>query len=104
VTNYDSDPSQIVTTDTRRDSSLGDQDSFQMIFDTYLDSQNGFVFGTNALGAEYDAQVRSQDNPTTSWDGSWEVEPTSAFTGWRPPAPACSLCSTTPRRSMASVP
>jgi hypothetical protein len=82
VTNYDSDPSQIVTTDSRRDSSLGDQDSFQMIFDTYLDSQNGFVFGTNALGAEYDAQVRSQDNPTTSWDGSWEVETRVTENAW----------------------
>ena len=74
VINYDSDPTQIVTTDTRRDSSLGDQDSFQVIFDTYNDAQNGFVFGTNPLGVEYDAQVRSQDNPTTSWDGSWEVK------------------------------
>ena len=82
VTNYDSDPSQIVTTDTRRDSSLGDQDSFQMILDTYRDSQNGFVFGTNALGAEYDAQVRSQDNPTTSWDGSWEVETRVTENAW----------------------
>jgi len=74
VINYDSDPTQIVTTDTRRDSSLRDQDSFQVIFDTYNDAQNGFVFGTNPLGVEYDAQVRSQDNPTTSWDGSWEVK------------------------------
>ena len=82
VTNYDSDPAQIVTTDTRRDASLGDQDSFRMIFDTYHDSQNGFVFGTNALGVEYDAQVRSQDNPTTSWDGSWEVKTHVADDFW----------------------
>ena len=47
---YDSEPSQIVTTDSRRDSSLNDMDSFQIIFDTYLDRQNGFIFGTNALG------------------------------------------------------
>src|SRR5215208_2212495 len=82
VINHDSDPSQIVTTDTRRDSSLGDQDSFQMIFDTYLDRQNGFVFGTSPLGVEYDAQVRSQDNPTTSWDGSWEVKTRVTDTLW----------------------
>src|SRR5688500_2201914 len=31
---YDSDPSQIIVTDSRRDSSLSETDSFQMIFDT----------------------------------------------------------------------
>ena len=35
-------------------------DSFQMIFDTYHDRQNGFIFGTNAVGIEYDAQVRNE--------------------------------------------
>ena len=51
---HDSDPSQIVTTDTRRDAGLGEMDSFQIIFDTYKDQQNGFVFGTNAAGVQYD--------------------------------------------------
>ena len=50
---FDSDPSQIVTTDSRRDSSLSGQDSFQMIFDTYHDRQNGFIFGTNTVGSQY---------------------------------------------------
>ena len=31
-----------------------------MIFDTYHDRQNGFIFGTNAVGMEYDAQVRNE--------------------------------------------
>ena len=47
---YDRDPSLIVTTDTRRDAGLSDMDSFQMIFDTFHDQQNGFVFGTNVAG------------------------------------------------------
>jgi hypothetical protein len=56
---HDSDPSQILTTDTRRDSNLNQQDSFQMVFDTFHDLQNGFVFGTNPAGVEYDAQIRN---------------------------------------------
>ena len=60
---HDSDPSQIVTTDTRRDAGLGELDSFQIIFDTFHDRQNGFVFGTNAAGVQYDAQVRNQGEP-----------------------------------------
>jgi hypothetical protein len=93
---FDSEPSKIVTTDSRRDSGLGDMDSFQMIFDTYHDRQNGFIFGTNAVGVEYDAQVRSEGEtmrggpPTgggggggrggsggglnVNWDGAWEVK------------------------------
>src|SRR5262245_1384540 len=34
---HDTDPSQIVTTENRRDAGLNDQDSFQMIFDTFQD-------------------------------------------------------------------
>lgn len=59
----DSDPSQIVTTDTRRDADLDDMDSFQVILDTFRDQQNGFVFGTNPAGIQYDAQVRNQGEP-----------------------------------------
>ena len=70
---HDTDPSAMVTTDTRRDSSLGDQDSFQVIFDTFLDRQNGFVFGTNADGIQYDAQVCSQGRLNATWDGSSNV-------------------------------
>lgn len=98
---YDSDPSKIIITDSRRDSGLGDMDSFQMIFDTYHDKQNGFIFGTNAAGIEYDAQVRregetqSSGPPTlgraqsgsgggvnTNWDGSWEVKSKISDIGW----------------------
>lgn len=74
VTLFDTDLSQIVTTDSRRDSVLADQDSFELILDTFGDHQNGFVFGTNAEGVQYDGQVRSQGRPSLSWDGSWDVK------------------------------
>jgi hypothetical protein len=79
---HDSNPSQIVTTDTRRDAPLEAMDSFQVIFDTFRDQQNGFVFGTNAAGAQYDAQVRDQGDASTTWDGSWEVRTQMSETGW----------------------
>ena len=79
---YDRDPSLIVTTDTGRDADLDQMDSFQMIFDTFHDQQNGFVFGTNAAGAQYDAQVRDQGDQTSSWDGSWDVRTNTTATGW----------------------
>ena len=79
---HDSDPAQIVTTDTSRDAGLNDQDSFQIVFDTFRDRQNGFVFGTNATGIQYDAQVRNQGNPGSSWDASWEVRTQTVADGW----------------------
>ena len=49
---YVRDPSSIIVSDSRRDTSLNETDSFQIIIDTYLDRQNGFVFGTNPAGLE----------------------------------------------------
>ena len=57
---YVRDPSTIIVADSRRDSSLRETDSFQIILDTYLDKQNGFVFGTNPAGIEYDGQVTNE--------------------------------------------
>ena len=79
---YDDDPSQIVATDSRRDANLNEMDSFQIIFDTYRDRQNGFVFGTTPAGVQYDAQVRDQGNPATNWDGSWDVKTSVTESSW----------------------
>ncbi len=100
---YDSEPGHLVTTESRRDSSLSGQDSFQMILDTYHDRQNGFIFGTTPIGLQYDAQVRNEGEtirggpPTggtggnqggagagvnSNWDGSWEVKSRVTETGW----------------------
>ena len=79
---HDSDPSQIVTTDTRRDTGLNGQDSVQIVFDTFRDRQNGFVFGTNVAGAQFDGQVRDEGNVNSSWDGSWEVKTNRTAGGW----------------------
>ena len=79
---HDRDPSLIVTTDSRRDAELDESDSFLMIFDTFRDQQNGFVFGTNAAGVQYDAQVRDQGEEEDSWDGSWDVSTAVMATSW----------------------
>ena len=54
---FDSDPSKIIVSQSRRDASLNETDSVVMVFDTFNDNQNAFVFGTNPLGIEYDGQV-----------------------------------------------
>ena len=77
----DTDPAGIVTSSERRDTTLGDQDSFEVVLDTFRDRQNGFIFGTNASGIQYDAQIRNQ-TANASWDGSWDVRTQRTDTGW----------------------
>ncbi len=95
---YDSDPSGIIVADSRRDTSLNNTDSFQMIFDTFRDRQNGFVFGTNPAGIEYDGQVTNEGMGgggvsmaqmsgsgggfNLNWDGAWEVRTRISDIGW----------------------
>jgi hypothetical protein len=98
---FDSDPAHIVSSDSRRDSALSGQDSFQLIFDTYHDKQNGFIFGTTPQGMQYDAQVRNEGEQQSTgapslgrtgggsggglnvnWDGSWEVRTKVLEKGW----------------------
>lgn len=94
---YDSAPDKIVVSDSRRDADLNDDDSFLFIVDTYNDEQNGFLFGTNADGMEYDAQINNEGQGNFSnnrqqggviggtninWDASWEVKTEKGEYGW----------------------
>jgi len=103
---FDDDPSTIIVADSRRDSSLDETDSFQLILDTFLDHQNGFVFGTSPSGLEFDGQVTNEGQGSgrfggggggragsgqqrgsgggfnQNWDGAWQVETRITDIGW----------------------
>jgi hypothetical protein len=95
---YDRQPSAIVPGEARRDADLGDADAIILILDTYLDRQNGFVFGTTPAGIEYDGQVTREGEGgagqstrqqrgagggfNKNWDGSWQVATTRDEHGW----------------------
>ena len=90
---YDKEPEKIVVSDSRRDSNLNDDDSFLFILDTYNDQQNGFLFGTNSIGVEYDAQIDNEGEgnmqqggviggTNLNWDASWEVKTETGDYGW----------------------
>jgi len=108
---FDSEPDQIVDTQSRRDGSLGNSDSILIILDTYHDQQNGFLFGTNPSGIQYDAQILNEGvsggrasggggggsvgrSPTSTsvrgnvsavnlnWNVTWTVRTTRSERGW----------------------
>jgi len=66
---WDRDPTSIVIGTTLRDASLSDTDAFVLVFDTYLDRQNGFVFGTTPSGIEYDGQITDEGGGAASGGG-----------------------------------
>lgn len=87
---HDREPEGIIVSDSRRDASLSETDSFQLIFDTYADRQGGFVFGTNPAGIEFDGQVTgtpsgglsSGNSFNRNWDAAWEVRAAIGDYGW----------------------
>ena len=94
---YDAQPENLVVSDARRDANLDNTDAFVFILDTYKDGQNGFIFGTNPIGVEYDAQVDNEGQGNTNvnrqqvgtiggfnlnWDGAWEVKTEVGDYGW----------------------
>ncbi len=94
---YDAQPNGLVVSDARRDADMDNTDAFIFILDTYNDGQNGFIFGTNSLGVEYDAQVDNEGQGNNNanrqqggtiggfnldWDGSWEVQTEVGDYGW----------------------
>jgi hypothetical protein len=89
---HDDQPLAIISTDSRRDSSLDNTDSFRVLIDGLLDRQNGYVFGTNPAGIEFDGQVaREGQNQSisggegglnTNWDTPWTVKSAISDIGW----------------------
>ena len=107
ITCFDSRPSDVVITQNRRDGSLTDTDSIQILLDTFHDRQNAFIFGTSPTGIEYDAQVskagqgdqgaipraggqgtqggaqRGGASATNlNWDAVWDVRSQITARGW----------------------
>ena len=94
---YDSSPEKIQVGDSRRDAALNDEDSFLFILDTFNDQQNGFLFGTNSDGKEFDAQINNEGvgnrssnrqqggvigGTNINWDASWDVAVEKGLYGW----------------------
>lgn len=80
---HDTTPSALIINDIRKDFTAGEQDSFEVILDTFADRRNGFVFVVNPAGAKSDAQIANEGRDVnTSWDAVWTVATKQDATGW----------------------
>ena len=76
-------PERLMASEMRRDHrSIGWNDSFQIVLDTFYDRRNGFLFHTNALGALFDAQVTDERNTNSDWNTVWWVKSQVVEEGW----------------------
>ena len=79
----DSQPTEIIATERRRDQDLTKDDSVAVLLDTFHDRRNAFLFRTNSLGTQFDALLTEEGlDINVSWDEKWEAEATRNEEGW----------------------
>jgi hypothetical protein len=79
----DTEPDRILTNSLKEDFSPQDDDSFEIILDTFLDERNGYLFTTNSHGAKRDAQVTDEGREINAdWDTVWDVRTQQTSEGW----------------------
>ena len=91
---WDSEPSEIIASEMRRDGSGGgggfgslsgaynNDDSVAVVFDSFLDRRNAFYFETNPNGARADALIENEGRPGFDWDGVWNAAARRDEQGW----------------------
>ncbi len=55
----------------RRDFAFGKNDNFLLFMDPFEDQTNGFSFGANAAGAQWDGMMYEGGKVDLSWDNKW---------------------------------
>jgi len=79
---WESDPSQRVTSDMRRDATnLYNNDHFGVMLDTFYDRRNGYIFFANAQGGMSDSQVVNE-NASADWNTIWDTRSANFDGGW----------------------
>ncbi len=71
---YDSLPGPYMVESLHRDFSFGKNDNFLVFIDPFEDQTNGFAFGTNAAGAQWDGLMYEGGKVDLSWENKWVSE------------------------------
>ncbi len=71
---YNLKPGPYIVESLRRDFSFGKNDNFLLFMDPFDDQTNGFSFGANAAGAQWDGLMYDGGSVDLSWDNKWTSE------------------------------
>ena len=80
---WESRPDRRVANEMRRDTNqLRQNDTFAVLFDTFHDRRNGYLFYANAIGGLADSQITDEGPPNTDWNTVWEIKTGTFEDGW----------------------
>ncbi len=82
VRSHDREPGRIFTTTKARDARPFDDDSLEIVIDTFLDRRNGYDFQLNAAGSLSDGRIVENRLTDVSWDGIWDAQTRIDADGW----------------------
>ncbi|MCG8320278.1 MAG: carbohydrate binding family 9 domain-containing protein [Cytophagales bacterium] len=68
---FDTLSGRVTVESMRRDFSFGKNDNFLLFMDPFDDQTNGFSFGSNAAGAQWDGLMYDGSRVDLSWDNKW---------------------------------
>jgi hypothetical protein len=80
---WESRPERRVANEMRRDTNqLRQNDTFAVLFDTFHDRRNGYLFTANAIGGLGDSQITDEGPPNVDWNTVWRVKTGEFEGGW----------------------
>jgi hypothetical protein len=80
---FDSEPSRINSRELVRDAAFWNDDTVEIILDTYHDRRNAYRFTVNPLGTQQDALITDEGRDINlSWDAPWISAGRTDETGW----------------------
>ncbi len=80
---WETHPERRVANEMRRDTSqLRQNDTFAVLFDTFHDRRNGYLFYANPIGGLADSQITDEGPPNVDWNTVWNVKTGRFEGGW----------------------
>lgn len=80
--NYNKVAGNFVVESMKRDFLFNNNDNDLLFIDTFNDQTNGFSFGSNAMGGQWDGLMSNGSNIDLSWENRWYSEATHDSEKW----------------------
>jgi Domain of unknown function (DUF5916) len=80
--NYQEKEGPYIVESLKRDFNFGRNDNLWLILEPFNDLTNGWVFGSNASGAQFDGQIGEGTNLNPNWDNRWISQTTFDGKKW----------------------
>jgi hypothetical protein len=80
---HDSQPEREVISEMRRDGQgTNDNESFGVVFDTFHDRRNGFLFQVSLAGGLFDGYITDERDMSRDWSTVWDARTARLPDGW----------------------